>query len=298
MRQGAGQRPHYATVVHLPTSSAASLPTETHVLQSTVPSGVTVPTAGSSAAANEASSDHVSPSSQSPSEHAEGKPASQIQLYPTLQPTPALVAPSSTPFDLSDPNILARLAQLQAQVQIPSQSQSQSQTLSRQPSTTIVPATSGASTSASQSAPGIFPPHVQLSQPAASHLQPGFAFSAYGSQPPISTSTPGSAPIHSTVPAQPPAPSTTSTSAAPTAPTPTTPIPTPAPIAPAALTYDSFWSSHASSAGPTRALYRTHTGFTASATPAGNVAMLTPGGYAAVMTAEGVYVGGGSSRSG
>ncbi|KAF9235518.1 hypothetical protein BU15DRAFT_77923 [Melanogaster broomeanus] len=59
------------------------------------------------------------------------------------------------------------------------------------------------------------------------------------------------------------------------------------------LTYDSFWSTHATSTGKTRALYRTHTGFSASATPNGHVAMLTPGGHAAVMTAEGVYVGGG-----
>ncbi|KAG0696197.1 hypothetical protein DFH29DRAFT_1004790 [Suillus ampliporus] len=53
------------------------------------------------------------------------------------------------------------------------------------------------------------------------------------------------------------------------------------------LTYDSFWSTHASAGS----LYRTHAGFTASATPAGHVAMITPGGHAAVMTAEGVYVG-------
>jgi len=38
-------------------------------------------------------------------------------------------------------------------------------------------------------------------------------------------------------------------------------------------------------------MYRTHAGFTASATPAGHLAMITPGGHAAVMTAEGVYVG-------
>jgi hypothetical protein len=53
------------------------------------------------------------------------------------------------------------------------------------------------------------------------------------------------------------------------------------------LTYDSFWSTHASAGS----LYRTHGGFTASATPTGHVAMITPGGHAAVMTAEGVYVG-------
>lgn len=53
------------------------------------------------------------------------------------------------------------------------------------------------------------------------------------------------------------------------------------------LTYDSFWSTHASAGS----MYRTHTGFTASATPTGHLAMITPGGHAAVMTAEGVYVG-------
>jgi hypothetical protein len=54
------------------------------------------------------------------------------------------------------------------------------------------------------------------------------------------------------------------------------------------LTYDSFWSTHASAGS----MYRTHAGFTASATPTGHLAMITPGGHAAVMTAEGVYVGG------
>ncbi|KAH0831061.1 hypothetical protein J3R83DRAFT_13584 [Lanmaoa asiatica] len=282
MRQGAAQRPHYATVAYPPAPAPALSPAETHVVQSGVPD----PILGPSPSANDASSyGSVSPPSQSPSEHApSATPSSQPQPYPPIQ-TPVLVAPPSTltnrppsAFDLSDPNILA--------LPVP------------------VPAP----------AAGAFPPHVQLSQLSMSHPQPGFAIPAYASQPHLGTPTSGSIPLypiptpyHATAPSQPPVPASTPTptpasatasASASTAPIPTTPIPTPAPIAPTALTYDSFWSTHASSTGPTRALYRTHTGFTASATPGGNVAMLTPGGHAAVMTAEGVYVGGASSRGG
>ena len=310
IRQSAGQRPHYATPAYPP--APAPLP-----VLSPAPSAVPDRTAGSSPSVNDASSSgSVSPPSQSPSEHSPGAaPSSQPQPYPPLQ-APVPLVPSSTStnrppaaFDLSDPNILARLAQLQAQVQIPSQSQAQ--ILLRQPSTTIPPSTStstSTSTPASQPipipipAPVAFPPHIQPSQP-------GIPFSAYVPQPVFGTSTPGPVPLYPvpaahpaptshnpTVPSQPPVLLPASTSTSP--PVPNTPIPASTTIAPSALTYDSFWSTHASSTGPTRALYRTHTGFTASATPGGNVAMLTPGGHAAVMTAEGVYVGGASNRSG
>ncbi|KAH7882888.1 hypothetical protein F5I97DRAFT_1930509 [Phlebopus sp. FC_14] len=168
-------------------------------------------------------------------------------------------------FDLSDPAILARLAQLQAQPQLQSEFQSQPPSfppLQPNQSQTVAPSQSFAPQSASfpMVQPTFAPPST--SQPQAGlTLPPSFPV-----QPP---STPTSNPMTTTM-------AVTS--------------------APSALTYDSFWSTHSSNTGPTRALYRTHTGFSASATAAGHVAMLTPGGHAAVMTAEGVYVGGGVGR--
>ena len=291
---------------------------ETHaVVQSPTPSGVPDQPIGpgpSPLLANDGPGS-VSPS---PSEHAQNADAQQPQAYPPLQ-TPVPVALGSTTttltnrppsaFDLSDPNILARLAQLHTQVQMPSQPQSQT-SVSCQPSMTTIPPSTSASESVSlpvlaqtpAPAPSTFLPHVQPSQPT-NHPHPsaGIILPPYPAQSFIGTPTPLYPPSTSTAhnptigTSQSPVLTTTTTTTTTTsAPIPTTQA---SPIAPTALTYDSFWSTHTSSTGSTRALYRTHTGFTASATPAGNVAMLTPGGHAAVMTAEGVYVGGGNSRS-
>ncbi|KAI9569324.1 hypothetical protein HD554DRAFT_604427 [Boletus coccyginus] len=321
MRQGAGQRPHYATVTHSFGGMGVPVPAEMHVVQPPAPSGVPDRTVVPSPSANDASSGSLSPPSQSPSEHASNADGRQSQPYPSVQtsaPVPSASTGTNHPpcaLDLSDPGVLARLAQLQGQVQLPSQSQTQAraqaQTSSRHSSATIPPPPS---TSASQlapapapaptPAPGTFSPHLQLSHLPTSHPQPSFTQSAFAPQPLFGTPTSGSVPLYpipastphnTTAPSQPPVPPSGSASApGPAVPIPTMPIPIPTPITSTALTYDSFWSTHASSTGPTRALYRTHTGFTASAAPGGNVAMLTPGGHAAVMTAEGVYVGGGS----
>ncbi|KAG8215961.1 hypothetical protein J3R82DRAFT_7943 [Butyriboletus roseoflavus] len=279
------QRSHHATV------------TETHV-QSPASSAVPDRTVGPSPSVNDASSSgSISPPSQSSSEHAHSAAlSSQPQLYPPIQ-APVPVAPCSvstnrppSAFDLSDPNILTRLAQLQAQVQVPLQSQVQ--TLSHQPPTTI---------------PHPRPrprPHLH---PRSLSPCPAFPFPPTSLNLSLARQRPGLCPSTPSPPLTPPPRHTISQplpnhpspslSLSPASASPTVPIPN-TPIASTALTYDSFWSTHASSTGPTRALYRTHTGFTASATPGGNVAMLTPGGHAAIMTAEGVYVGGASNRSG
>lgn len=234
-----------------------------------------------------------------PPEHATNADA-QSSSPSLLAPIPAAFGSSTTmtsmnrppsAFDLADPHILARLAQLQAQIQMPAP---------RQSSSTISPASQPVPASVPFPGLAAFPPHIQSPQPP-NHPHPLVAipFSTY--PPPfVGTPTPGSAPLY--IPASTSAPQNptlgASPSLVPVATSSTALIPTSqTSIAPSALTYDSFWSTHASSTGPTRALYRTHTGFTASATPTGNVAMLTPGGNAAIMTADGVYVGGATSRS-
>ena len=279
----AAQRPQYPTVTYPPSTSVPVL-TEAHASQSPTPPGVPDQTAPSPSTNDASPSGSVSPPSQSSSEpahNADGRPPHPAAQIPALAST-STTRPSSA-LDLSDPNILARLTQLHAQVQLPSLSQTQP----RHPSTTIPVTSSTAAQPAPAPAPGFAPHPTSLAQPSFV-LTPGTVplYPAAPSQSPIPNSLPTSTSTSTSAPGP---------SSAPT-PVPTTPISisTPTPITPGALTYDSFWSSHAASTGATRALYRTNTGFTASATPGGNVAMLTPGGHAAVMTAEGVYVGGGT----
>lgn len=266
--------------------------------------------------------------------------ASMSKQIPPVQSAQANVAslPSST-LDLSDPAILAQLAQLQVQAlgfsqrQPPIQGQSLpvSHPLPTATSTTV-PTTSqpgsNDQTSASQFPIPSSQPFAFTSHPAFSfqsqfamassttpqfHMLPTALSSAPASNvlslhPPSSTQSSTVLPLFSTssIFAPPPTPPIVPvTSAAQSPPaigsssmsstaTASTSIPTPT----HGLTYDSFWSSHNSAAGTTRALYRTHTGFSASATPAGHIAMLTPGGHAAVMTADGVYVGGAVAKAG
>lgn len=298
---GGAQRPHYAVAMTAcPGHPVPMLAEVSDQLVGPGPSPLSLP------------SEHGPITDGTPSSHSQACPSVPVPVPVSVSVTAALGSLTTPPtnhppsaFDLSDPTILARLAQLQAQVQIPSQqAQAQAQTLSRQALTTTPTSTSAsAPVPIAGSLPVPVPVPVPLPAPpppptpTVPHIHPPpptnhpIAFPPLPSQSLITTPPPyptSVAPSTSGT-SQPSVPTTTS------APVPTTQAP---PIAPTALTYDSFWSTHASSTGPTRALYRTHTGFTASATPAGNVAMLTPGGHAAVMTAEGVYVGGANSRSG
>ncbi|KAF9224685.1 hypothetical protein BS17DRAFT_778804 [Gyrodon lividus] len=295
MDQTSGSSPLHQTSISPPMENSRSTPASTFAVPSTSPPSQSQP---------EHNQNHdVRPSPPSQLSSSLSYPATQPESHSlnVQMPIPVPAAPTSRPpstADFSDPNILARLAQLQAQTS----SQSQTQPLSRQ-HTTSTPL----STSSSQ--PGSTHPQVPAhsqssfaSQPFTLHTQAGFAFPTF--YVPAATSQPPFDAFAHTAPSHPPPlPPPSASASASTTPSATAATPTPAthttstttaPTAPA-LTYDSFWSTHASSTGTTRALYRTHTGFSASAAPSGHVAMLTPGGHAAVMTAEGVYVGGGRS---
>ncbi|KAL4071811.1 hypothetical protein J3A83DRAFT_2915444 [Scleroderma citrinum] len=319
-----GSSPHLSHSLMIDNTAAPSRPTTSVTLTSSVQ---LIPSEQSQKGDTIAQlSTAQPPSSSSPEPYPDT--ASTLQnLSEMMQTPPALQANSTTrpPFtlDLSDPAILARLAQLQAQALGFSQGQSpQTQTQGQPLSLSYQSPTSTALQTGSNHA-SLFPA-TSASRPAFS-FQPQFA-TAMTTTPPFSTSSapmPSAAPVSAvTLPLQLP-PSTqfltpaalslfSSTTAMTSAPipastatsTPQPPQPTSSSVSSTAtaptltpahgLTYDSFWSSHISAVGSTRALYRTHTGFSASANPAGHVAMLTPGGHAAVMTADGVYVAGGA----
>ena len=263
-----------------------------------------------------------------------------VTQVPTVQPVQTSLASPSSTLDLSDPAILARLAQLQVQTLVFSQGQPPTQTQGPPSSFSHSQPTPTPFTTVPASQPGSddqthepqFP--IPSSQPFSFTSHPPLSFQQFNpmvlSTPQplmMSTSTPSSAPLLGPPPLHPPssaqfptpstalplfsAPTFSPPPASPSISTTSAPQPPPSSAssvllpsnttAPASipapthgLTYDSFWSSHISAAGTTRALYRTHTGFSASATPSGHVAMLTPGGHSAVMTADGVYVGGGA----
>ncbi|KAG2131019.1 hypothetical protein DEU56DRAFT_914554 [Suillus clintonianus] len=202
--------------------------------------------------------------SQEPSQPAPAPvhPSTQSDTASQEPPNSATVAPPYSPLDFSDPATMVRFTQMQMQ----SQPQLQSQAPSHNQTPTLIQ-------THAQSQP--YNPYMPLNRQS-SHPQPNpfmpqplpqYSFTqSYHATSLQNQSNPQVS--HSQ-------PSTNSQS----------PFGNGNGSSP--LTYDSFWSTHASAGS----LYRTHGGFTASATPTGHVAMITPGGHAAVMTAEGVYVG-------
>lgn len=179
---------------------------------------------------------------------------------PSLQET---ILPHRS-LDFSDPGTMQRFAQMQMQLQPQSQSQSKPQSQNQIPITTQT-----------------------QSQPQPQPYNPYMPVSRQSSQPQPNPFTPQPPPQYSFTQSYQASSAQNQTNPQTTLSQPSSSSQSPFGNGSGPLTYDSFWSTH-SSAG---SMYRTHAGFTASATPTGHLAMITPGGHAAVMTAEGVYVG-------